>query len=110
MLSAVWYAIRKTENPFSAAETVRIVAVTAIKGGTLVPQKEYIIRKLKEDYKTETDHPGYHPAGGLLLLQGNLLQSFQTRYKDWICNGLPYGEYVGRNRCHQQKEHVQSGM
>ena len=48
MLSAVWYAIRKTENPFSAAETVRIVAVTAIKGGTLVPQKEYIIRKLKE--------------------------------------------------------------
>ena len=48
MLSAVWYAIRKTENPFSAAETVRIVAVTAIKGGTLVPQREYIIRKLKE--------------------------------------------------------------
>lgn len=48
MLSAVWYAIRKTENPFSAAETVRIVAFTAIKGGTLVPQKEYIIRKLKE--------------------------------------------------------------
>ena len=63
-----------------------------------------------QDYKTETDHPGYHPAGGLLLLQGNLLQSFRTRYKDWICNGLPYGEYVGRNRCHQQKEHVQSGM
>ena len=48
MLSAVWYAIRKTENPFSAAETVRIVAVTVIKGGTLVPQREYIIRKLKE--------------------------------------------------------------
>lgn len=39
---------KKTENPFSAAETVRIVAVTAIKGGTLVPQREYIIRKLKE--------------------------------------------------------------
>ena len=48
MLSAVWYAIRKTENPFSAAETVRIVVVTAIKGGTIVPQREYIIRRLKE--------------------------------------------------------------
>ena len=48
MLSAVWYEIRRTENPFSAAETVSIAAVTAIKGGTSVPQREYIIRKLKE--------------------------------------------------------------
>ena len=62
------------------------------------------------DCKKYRNNNEYHPAGGLLLLQGNLLQSFQTRYKDWICNGLPYGEYVGRNRCHQQKEHVQSGM
>ena len=105
---------KKTENPFSAAETVRIVAVTAIKGGTLVPQREYIIRKLKER--------GCRITRQRLIILDIILQEdcscckeiyykasrqdtkigFATVYRN--------GEYVGRNRCHQQKEHVQSGM
>ena len=53
MLSAVWYAIRKTENPFSAAviaATVEVIVDTKeqVSYQTTKMQREIILTKLKE--------------------------------------------------------------
>lgn len=40
------------------------------------------------------------------MLQGDLLQSLQTRFQYRSRNRVPHGEYIRRNRSDQPEKHV----
>ena len=57
-----------------------------------------------QNHETETHSARYYPGRGVLLLQGNLLQSSAEGQQYRTCYGVSHGEYAGEHRRNQPKE------